>query len=736
VPVAVSALSSADIKRYDATNLTAIANLAPDVILTKANAGSGASFTIRGIGSPPLDNGVEQTVTIASDGIQISRGRIIEASLFDLAQTEILKGPQALFFGKNSPAGVISLTSNLPTREYSGYAQLGYEFKNRQRYFETAISGPIVPTLYARLAVRGEQDQGYIDNIARPMANPWAPSFPLPGAWDSSGPRQSDIAGRLTLQYEPTENLNIVARATVASDDSDEAGSSALQTVCGHGVTQVLGSGILDPTGDCALDRRRSATALPAGLAVNWKGSNGGIPYNTYKGALGSVNATYRWKHYAITSTSGYNSLHSVGFANYTYTSTGQIFSDSGEIGNTFSQELRLVSDFESPLNFTFGGYYDRFNRIYISRPLFFFAGPDPLTGRYYTYDSIANTTGHSYSAFGQVRWNFLPDFELAAGARWTQEDKRLDTANQWVHSVVALVAPGLLLPEGVPVQGDFGDHNVSPEATLTWHPNPSATLYGAYKTGYKSGGFSVGGILSGATTIDSLRLGSEKAKGGEIGYKTELLNRSLRLELTAFSYNYDNLQVTAFDAKTVSYITKNAARARTRGIETSVTWRALNQLTLRGNADYDEARYVSFPGAQCYTLQTPEQGCINGAQDLADQPLLRAPQWTFNFGGTYEIPLWNGSSLALNADAYYSSRYETQVNEDPATTQAGFWRLNAGITLSTLDDHLQVSLIGKNLTDTLYIAYSNDNPGSLPGTYQQMPELTRQITLQATARF
>ena len=83
---------------------------------------------MRGVSSASLDAGVEQSVLLQFDGMATSRGRILNDALFDIASVEVLKGPQTLFFGKNSPGGVVSVRSADPTRDLSGYVRAGYEF--------------------------------------------------------------------------------------------------------------------------------------------------------------------------------------------------------------------------------------------------------------------------------------------------------------------------------------------------------------------------------------------------------------------------------------------------------------------------------------------------------------------------------------------------------------------------------------------------------------------------------
>src|SRR5690606_33358927 len=127
VPAAVSAFGQVEISRYMTSDLKKIGEMVPQVSLAEASAGSGASFTIRGIGSASANLAIEQAVSLNIDGVQVGRGRFIKLGLLDLERVEVLKGPQALFFGKNSPAGVVSLTSVTPGTEIEGYIRGGYE---------------------------------------------------------------------------------------------------------------------------------------------------------------------------------------------------------------------------------------------------------------------------------------------------------------------------------------------------------------------------------------------------------------------------------------------------------------------------------------------------------------------------------------------------------------------------------------------------------------------------------
>jgi outer membrane receptor protein involved in Fe transport len=104
VPVAVSVIDQSVLENNISDSLTKIGELAPQVSLSQGGSGTGAVITIRGVSSASNDAGLDQSVAIEVDGVPISRGQIISASMYDLEQVQVLQGPQALFFGKNSPA--------------------------------------------------------------------------------------------------------------------------------------------------------------------------------------------------------------------------------------------------------------------------------------------------------------------------------------------------------------------------------------------------------------------------------------------------------------------------------------------------------------------------------------------------------------------------------------------------------------------------------------------------------
>lgn len=736
VPAAVSAVSARDLARYGVTDLTKIGQMIPQVNLGMSGGSGGGFLTIRGIGTSPNNSGFDQAVSMNIDGVQISRGRLITAGFFDLQQVEVLKGPQALFFGKNSPAGVISVTSKGPGDELEGYARVGYEFEADELIGEGAISGPLTPTLGARLAVRARKMEGFMRNLARPIANPYGESAGppiLPGASDKRlGEKSFD--GRLTLDFHPAPDFSSVLKVQYSTFEDTGFASNWQGFGCAPGGSLVTVGGVTDPFDDCAIDKKLSRGDMAAELAANWPLANGGIPYRKFDAVMASFNNSYKTDNFTITSVTGYMNYTTKYFDTSDATVFGYYAASERDKSWAFSQELRLLTSLEGPINFMLGGYYQKSSTDFSSNVRIAAVGVDPDTGKYQSFERDGYTDGETWSFFGQAILNLTDQIELAGGARWTRETKNSNMSNVYIHPLLT----GVLSDADFPAR--FRDNNVSPEVTLRWKARENLMFFTAYRTGYKSGGYSLASILigNGVTTVNGISFDPEKAKGGEVGFKSELMGGRLRLEGSLYRYTYKNLQVNSFDPATVSFVIANAASARQEGAELSANYAVSDQFAVRGAVAYNHSRYRSFPNATCYAGQTAATGCdpLTGSQDLSGKPTTRAPDWSGNVGLSYEFPIMDGWRLGLSGDAFYTSGHFVSDVISPAAYQKKYVRLDAAINMISDGDRWKIALIGRNLTDKIYLVDSNDKPGGI-GT-QQYGSIgrPRELLLQASVNF
>lgn len=739
VPVAVSAVSAADLNRYAATDLSKIGQLVPQVIIAKTGGGgAGASFAIRGVGSSALDAGIDQTVALNIDGLQISRGRLVGQSFFDVAQVEVLKGPQALFFGKNSPGGVISLRTEGPTRELSGYARAGYEFNARERFVEGAIAGPISDTLGFRVAARGSKMSGFIKNTAQPLDIPSDPGFPTGGAGHSRDPGTREILGRATLEWAPVDSFTATLKVFGASM-KDHGETSGTEVKCsGNPQTLDLLSGtfVQDPYGDCTLNGKRSHGSLNADRAKQYTGARDGNPYTKYSSLLTSLSMNWNvTDDVAITSVTGYWEYNNKSFDLFSFDGSSGVTGFNQDKSSDFTQELRVASSFDGPLNFTIGGFYENGSRTTLGHGGIAAVGPDSRTGKIHNWTLDTDNNNEAVSAFAQMMWKIVPKLELAGGVRYTHETKDVLMGNSFVNDNFAPL--GITQDEGVFTSGKFKDSDWSPEATLSYHPDSNSTLYVAYKTGYKSGGFSNPAILSAGQGADNLGFSSESASGFELGAKGKLLDNRLTVTAAIYTYKFNGLQLTSFNPSPPSFTIRNAASARTKGAEFELAYRATDELRLRFAGGYNRARYLSFEAAPCYAGQTLDQGCTaENTQDLSGTALVRAPKVNLTGGATYDIPAGSGFNVGFSSDANYTSGYWLQENQNPVAWQKGFVRLNASVRLYEPQDRWELALIGRNLTNKYYGIASADKPFGTPDQIWVNIGRPREVLLQGTVRF
>jgi outer membrane receptor protein involved in Fe transport len=669
--------------------------------------------------------------------------------MFDVERVEILKGPQALFFGKNSPAGVVSLTSAGPTADWEFTARLFYEFEADEFKGEAIMSGPINDKVGVRLAYQGTTMKGFLRNNAQPVANsnlwPREP-YDFPGAADKRKGGVDEHIARLTFQFDPTDAFSATLKVLGTTSKGD--GSSTSEVVaCGaaHPRTNSiapafgLGAFVEDPFGDCKLDGQMSQGDLPKEIAANYHGledREDGRPFTKYDSVLATLNMEYRWDNFTLTSQTGFFWYDWIRWDNFDGTNFIQLMGWQNDRTKNISQELRLLSTFDGPINFMIGGYYEHSDKHADNAGKIIPLGPDPRNGKTNNWTGQSQTVGTSYSFFGQLIWKITDTLELAGGARWSKEDLEMTEGNIFVNQAqVGPIRPGTLLfsAEGDVINAFFNDDDVSPEATLTWNITPDMTLYGAYKTGYKAGGFSTQTVIPPglATHPEDTVYGAESAEGFELGFKSSLVDGRLALNATAYRYNYKNLQVSAFDAATVSFQIRNAASARIQGFELESNFAVTDNLSLRGQVGYNHARYTDFPSAPCFG--TAPTGCT---QDLTGRPLTLAPAWTGSVGFSYDTPVSNGLMLGISGDVVYTDGYITQLAQNPVSYQKSTTRLNVGVRLYADDDQWEVAFVGRNLTNERSISGSADKPGGGGLDVFGTAVRARQVGIQATFRY
>lgn len=734
VPVSIAALGKADLEKYGTNNLQAMAAQIPGLVITPSS--TSGQIALRGVSSSSNNPSQDQAVSLNVDGVQVGSVQIMRLAQIDLQQVEVLKGPQALFFGKNSPGGIISLRSADPGDDFEAIATASHEIVARESTGTLVISSPLTDTLGVRAVLHGGHMDGYLKNVA-PV---------IPGiAYGSEYPRapfKNEVFARGTLVFKPTSSFSVRAKYSYTHADGSDPYQITERYGCPYGTAQTLGL----PIGSvpCQLSETNVASSRfnPVLTANSRYPSDGSRQYlrSTQHLASIEVNATVA-QDVDFTSVSGFYKIEESSRSNPSFLPVSLVQGGLDVDRRELTQELRLgTSRQDWPVNFTVGAYFQDtkfFNGNPVTVDRYVATRTLPLGSILQSSYNRFYIDGTSYSFFGQAAWKIVPTLELAGGARWSYERKRETVYSNDVLQV--LPVPSITA------------RNTSPEVTLSWRPNKDLNIFGAYRQGFKSGGFNTGSVAPG---VDQ-SFKPETAEGFELGIKAKL--NDVLFNITGYRYIYKGLQVSGFDPARLIATIFNAGGAKVQGIEADFTWkpRTLPGLDLHGSVNYNQARYQQFL-ANCFVGQTIAEGCaftpnaggVFQQQNLRGRQLTLAPDWTGNLGASYTAPISPSLKFGVTVDANYTSGYFPMLEQAPASKQGSRTLINASLKLAEADDRWEIALIGQNLTNRLYSQYGVQIPftgiSSRTGTaltggqadvggYLSRP---RQVTLQATVRF
>ncbi len=512
VPVVESVLSADLLEKSHVVDLHGVTDLVPGLKLGGSVLTIGTQIALRGVGTSSLDAGVDQSVSLNIDGMQFSQGSTFNVGLFDMQQIEVLKGPQALFFGKSSPGGVISIRTADPGPKPEIIASASYEVESRERRGELILSGPVTDTLGLRFAgmVLGDDGYFYDDAVALPGTGAQTPRdrYDINHDWILRG----------TAVWKPSSDFS--ARLKINNARNKVIGGGQTLGSCPDGNAALPGlPPFINPNDPCKFQRRIylvdvDPAAFP-GIA------NGGTPFLTTTSNFGTLEMNYDFaRNISLNSTTGYSKTVVDGFINGTDAgyAAPSLIADNDFLRHDFTQELRLRSDIQDfPLNFLVGGFYQKArmrNRVLVD-------GNTALGLPSTLIAGINDISVDTYSFFGQLSWRPIHRVEIAAGARWTDE-KRHDDA----YSLASAVASPIPTPIAKP---DLHSDNWSPELTVTYTPTGDLTIFGNLKQGFKSGSYI---ITTPAAPGQDNSFGDERVRGGEIGVKSRLLDRALNLNV------------------------------------------------------------------------------------------------------------------------------------------------------------------------------------------------------------
>lgn len=742
-PVAVSALTGDSIEDQGITNAEQLSARVPGLQIGRAAQTS--NVAIRGVGSG-INKGFEQSVGMYVDGIYQPRSRQFTQSLVDIAQVEVLRGPQGILFGKNTVAGALKMEtrSAAPGDELSGSLSATFEPEfNTQRYTAT-IGGGLTDTLAARLVVRGGTTDGYLENQTLNIDEQ----------------ERDEFLARLSVTWEPTDNVSVVgklSRIDMEAEGAEFVVSSADFSL----IPQFAGSG------------RTSAVlgsiALANGL-VPFQVSEGSNEYNVYSGNplwapnggeedTDSTNASVKveWDlgDYTLTSLTGYTDYGFRQFQDVDFNPVNLAQNTDDEELDFFSQELRIATNWDGRVNIIAGLYYEQQDffsstfthldgtlgglaQVLTGAPSLF--GPINDVARFHTFDQETDTI----AVFGEVSFDITDTLSFEVGLRYSEDEKTLAKTAQ-----VGTGAPGaanlLVFPEDTAgsvdlaayqaaaaavagVEGataavvlatslgtfatdtnlDRDEEHVNGSAKLIWSFNDEGIIYLSWSDGYKSGGFNYSPTTaapSGAPTSDAV-FEDEEVDAWELGIKQTFWDGRARGSVIFFHSELEDLQVTSFNGTT--FVVGNAAELTVRGVEVEGLFALTDELEFGFNYSYLDHEYDSYPGAPCTVAQlAADAGCLN---DFAGRRGAFAPKHSAsaNLNYSYDLTNW---TLDAQLNVSYKDEFFLDGDLDPNALQDSYTKVDFSVGLSALDASWAFRLYARNLTDEATYTAAVDAP-------------------------
>jgi iron complex outermembrane recepter protein len=689
VPIPIAAISGAELEASGQSRLEELNEHLPSTNIQYNNPRQ-SSIAVRGLGNNPANDALESSVGVYVDGVYLGRSSMANLELADVNQVELLRGPQGTLFGKNTTAGVLNVTTRLPTFDPDAQIEGSVGDFHYYQVKAAASDGLIGDELAGRISFVKTYRQGFVYDITDGRH--------LDGV-NRSG-------GRGQLLWKPSENFSL----RFIIDDSSESEDG--------------GAGVLYSTGPNGGAKYLAAIALAGANIVvdpNYATTTvNGRQHMTTDNSGYSAQADWKLGGFTLTSISAYRGwfFHPENDADGTnldaFRNGGQRVRD-----HQVTQELRLVSPDYGALNYVTGVYWfqqQQNNDSYLQY------GANGSAIQFLRLGTVGFANGlvstrqqlktESGSVFGQVTFKPAPDWDLTAGVRDTYEQK--DTAVEQATSGSTNAA--FLAANPTRSIGPLAryDNNVSGLLSAGYKITPDVLLYASVSRGAKSGAIDPR-IPAGGLPLSTLYVKPEVANDGELGIKSSLLDHRLTVDANLFWTQVQDYQSTLLVPPSAGVnfvqVLSNIGGVRTRGVETEAEYRPVTGLVLRWAGSYNDARYTDYHGAPCSAEALLAAGNLNPGQngftcDLTGQRLVGAPQWILNPGASYAWTMTDSLMSELGADYAWRSWFFGSADDSKYARVPSYGLLNLRWRLErNISGHpLSLTLWSKNVLDKRYV--------------------------------
>ena len=591
VPMSLTRLDGALLDNLQYRDIEQFLGLSPGVLVAPGGDGASSMIMIRGVVSP--GEFVEPGNSVYVDDIYVSGMRTVLPAFYDIQSVQVLKGPQAGLYGRNTTGGAVIITTGRPTDELSARLNSSYA-EYDARAADGTINVPLSDTVWLRSSLwYNDHDGGYYQSD---FAN-------------QNQDARRERGGRLTIAVMPSDRTRLTLTTEV--DEKKEYGFSSSGAL--------VAGALLGPAPLAAESRRNVLRDDPAGQKQDIAGVNGRLDFDT---AIGTLVAVAGWRELKVQEPGAdYDgTAHAASYADFLADPSTALATPSPQIGTRddhnegVSADVHfLTADEGSPLRALFGiNYFGENTRLFDQvLPVRDFAQILAAIGRNGSADRRTHQDSVSWAGFTELMWVPAAHFEITADLRYTHNRKDIDSR---------LAASGYYSSSGGSTATlDTSDtfKNWSPGVTLAYKPSEALTVFGKYVRGFRAGGFNA---LVNDPSLQSYD--SEEAENYELGFRSLLLDSRLELGAGVFYLRVKDALVPQYDPGMITFFPlQNPGTAETTGLEVDLVSQLSDGLAVTASA-----------GAYDYSLSNG--GLVGGDQ----RPF--APDYTASLVLDYQRPL------------------------------------------------------------------------------------------------
>lgn len=753
-PIAITAITGEMIDNRAQTNLYEVANQAPNVTLKRGGqARSGMMAYIRGVGQSDFIAAVEPGVGVYVDDVYYAQltGSLLE--LLDVERVEVLRGPQGTLAGRNSIGGAIKMYTKQPGEGYGGFARVGFGSYDNVDFRGAGGMTLIEDKLHARFSAAGKTREGYVRVMDYGCTHPGsgAPTNrTASGCQIGTEGAQRYGTGRLQLRWTASDDLDITFAADHLNNRSGMSPGVAI-----YADRTAIEANLANPT--ITLDNGtgnpiyyRDHIFVPYGPNRN---SNDPVndPYVTYStitdynemfllGGDPPVTQPASWKPNVIRPRSDISqtgaslvidwaisdslSLKSITAyreydSRFTWDEDGSPVAvnqlDNRTDNHQFTQELRLNGGSDN-FDWTLGGYYLDQNTHYEARVTLNYAlidfihGPDP-------------TPADSQALFAHASWDISDSFTLSGGLRYSEEYKGYTHYRHNPDGTDIIGGPpgsqtNWRLAGLNGVEAEFEDDQTDWRIAASYNIGDSSMIYASGSTGYKGGGVNPRPFFN----VQVLPFSPETLTSYELGFKSTLLDNSLRFNAAIFFTEYEDIQLVLGQCEVPTFVDPdgiaapclkpgNVGDAEIQGVEFEVEWYLTENFLLDASASVLDFEYTNV-----------DDVALTGSEiDPLDMITPYTPEEKWAVGLQYNFPSSGLGNWMFRVDGSYMSDVYADPTNKAVNKLDGYTLVNAVLRWDAPDDKWRIELQGLNLTDEVYYIDAYDVSAS-QGTVLAQP--------------